>query len=118
MKRSSYFPEGPGGWIGSQIYQKLMEQAFGPYGTALLLGTVYFFSLLFIFTKDIGIEVEKSIWHLRTHTQFTYYFGIHNGVCSILHNVPVVVIRIYLQQLPAATLTGTPQEHLDYLKTG
>jgi S-DNA-T family DNA segregation ATPase FtsK/SpoIIIE len=59
IKHSAYFPEGPGGWIGVQIYQRLMAQAFGPYGTALLLGTLYFFSLLFIFTKDIGNEIEK-----------------------------------------------------------
>jgi S-DNA-T family DNA segregation ATPase FtsK/SpoIIIE len=58
---SAYFPVGPGGWIGSQIYQKLMAQAFGPYGTGLLLGAIYFFSLLFIFTKDIGMEVEKMV---------------------------------------------------------
>ncbi|MEO7411878.1 MAG: DNA translocase FtsK [Opitutaceae bacterium] len=61
IKKSAYFPEGPGGWIGAQIYEKLMGQAFGPLGTGLLLGTVYFFSLLFIFTKDIGVEVEKII---------------------------------------------------------
>lgn len=59
IKHSAYFPEGPGGWIGGQIYQRLMAQAFGPYGTGLLLGTVYFFALLFIFTKDIGTEIEK-----------------------------------------------------------
>jgi DNA segregation ATPase FtsK/SpoIIIE, S-DNA-T family len=61
VKKNAYFPEGPGGWIGSQIYQKLMAQAFGPYGTALLLGTIYFLSLLFIFTKDIGMEIEKIV---------------------------------------------------------
>jgi DNA segregation ATPase FtsK/SpoIIIE, S-DNA-T family len=59
IKKSAWFPEGPGGWIGSQIYQRLMAQAFGPYGTALLLGTIYFFSLLFIFTKDISSDIEK-----------------------------------------------------------
>ena len=60
IKNSAYFPNGPGGWIGSYIYVRLMP-AFGPLGTGLLLGTIYFFSLLFIFTKDIGVEVEKII---------------------------------------------------------
>ncbi|HEX2852182.1 MAG TPA: DNA translocase FtsK [Opitutaceae bacterium] len=59
IKPSDYFPNGPGGWVGAFIYQDLMAKPFGPFGTALLLGTLYFFSLLFIFTKDIGTEIEK-----------------------------------------------------------
>jgi DNA segregation ATPase FtsK/SpoIIIE, S-DNA-T family len=59
IKQTDYFPQGPGGFVGSFLYHDLMVKPFGPYGTALLLGTIYFFSLLFIFTKDIGIEIEK-----------------------------------------------------------
>ncbi len=59
FKSSDYFPNGPGGWVGMTIYQHLLADALGAFGTGLLLGTVYFFSLLFIFTKDIGSELEK-----------------------------------------------------------
>jgi len=58
---SDYFPKGPGGLIGSTIYHRLLADALGPFGSGLLLGTVYVGALLFIFTKDIGAEIEKLI---------------------------------------------------------
>src|ERR1051326_7808637 len=59
IKRGNYFPQGPGGLVGDFLYQQLLADALGPFGTGLLLGTVYLFALLFIFTKDIGTEIEK-----------------------------------------------------------
>jgi S-DNA-T family DNA segregation ATPase FtsK/SpoIIIE len=56
---SDYFPKGPGGLIGLTIYHRLLADALGPFGSGLLLGTVYAGALLFIFTKDIGNELEK-----------------------------------------------------------
>jgi S-DNA-T family DNA segregation ATPase FtsK/SpoIIIE len=59
IKVSNYFPSGPGGLIGKTLYEKLLADAAGPFGSGLLLGTLYCVALLFIFTRDIGTEVDK-----------------------------------------------------------
>jgi S-DNA-T family DNA segregation ATPase FtsK/SpoIIIE len=59
IKVSNYFPSGPGGLIGKTLYEKLLADAAGPFGSGLLFGTLYCVSLLFIFTRDIGTEVDK-----------------------------------------------------------
>jgi DNA segregation ATPase FtsK/SpoIIIE, S-DNA-T family len=59
FKSSDYFPNALGGLVGTMLYQRLLADALGPFGTGLVLGTVYLFALLFIFTKDIGTEIEK-----------------------------------------------------------
>ena len=56
---SDYFPNGPGGLVGVMLYHRLLEDALGAFGSGLLLGTIYCGALLFIFTKDIGTELEK-----------------------------------------------------------
>ena len=56
---SDYFPNGPGGLVGVMLYHRLLADALGAFGSGLLLGTVYCGALLFIFTKDIGTELEK-----------------------------------------------------------
>jgi DNA segregation ATPase FtsK/SpoIIIE, S-DNA-T family len=61
FKSSDYFPQGPGGWLGSLIYQNALRDTLGIFGAGLLLGTLYLFGLLFIFTKDIGAEFERYI---------------------------------------------------------
>ncbi len=58
---SDYFPKGPGGLAGVTLYHSLLEDALGPFGSGLLLGTVYVFALMFIFTKDISLELERYI---------------------------------------------------------
>jgi len=58
---SDYFPNGPGGMAGVTLYHRLLEDALGPFGTGLMLGTVYVFALMFIFTKDISLELERYI---------------------------------------------------------
>jgi S-DNA-T family DNA segregation ATPase FtsK/SpoIIIE len=60
-KQTDWFPLGWGGRVGTFFYYDLMAGPFGPYGSSLLLGSVYLFALLFIFTKDIGTEIEKMI---------------------------------------------------------
>jgi len=61
FKPSDYFPQGPGGWLGSLIYQGALRDTLGVFGAALLLGTLYLCALLFIFTKDLGAEIERYI---------------------------------------------------------
>ena len=56
---SDYFPNGPGGYVGVTLYHRLLHEPLGPFGAGLLLGTIYCGAQLFIFTKDIGSEVEK-----------------------------------------------------------
>jgi len=58
---SNYFPEGPGGWVGALLYTRALHGTLGPFGAALLLGTVYVGGLLFIFTKDVGAEINRYL---------------------------------------------------------
>jgi S-DNA-T family DNA segregation ATPase FtsK/SpoIIIE len=61
QKATNFFPRGFGGWTGQLIYQRLLADALGPFGSGLLLGTVYCFALLFVITRDIGSEIEKML---------------------------------------------------------
>mgnify|MGYP001551860643 CR=1 FL=1 len=58
-KSSNYFNNGPGGYVGLLIYDHGLAEALGSFGSALVLGTIYAVALLFIFTRDIGSEIEK-----------------------------------------------------------
>jgi S-DNA-T family DNA segregation ATPase FtsK/SpoIIIE len=61
IKPNDTFPEAWGGLTGRFIYQRLLADALGPFGSGLLLGTIYTFALLFIITKDIASEIEKIL---------------------------------------------------------
>jgi len=61
FKESDAFPKALGGWTGQLIYQRLLAEALGPFGTGLLLGAVYCSALLFVVTRDIGSELEKML---------------------------------------------------------
>ncbi len=56
---SDYFPHGPGGLVGQTLYHGVLAEALGPFGSALIFGTMYIGAQLFIFTRDIGAEFEK-----------------------------------------------------------
>ncbi len=56
---SSWFPYGPGGYVGLTLYHGFLRNSLGPFGAGLILGTVYVGALLFIFMRDIGGELEK-----------------------------------------------------------
>jgi S-DNA-T family DNA segregation ATPase FtsK/SpoIIIE len=60
---SGWFPHGPGGIIGLSLYHGRwgLRGALGPFGSGLILGTVYGGALLFIFFRDIGGEMEKML---------------------------------------------------------
>jgi len=58
---SDYFPQGPGGWVGALLYTRALHGTLGPFGAALLLGTLYLGGLLFIFTKDVGAEINRYL---------------------------------------------------------
>ena len=59
FKISDYFTQGAGGVIGTSIYTKLLSEAVGSFGSAMLLGTIYAVAMLFIFTRDIGTEIDR-----------------------------------------------------------
>jgi S-DNA-T family DNA segregation ATPase FtsK/SpoIIIE len=61
FRASNFFPNALGGMVGRMIYHKRVEDALGPFGTGLLLVTVYASALLYVVTKDIGSEFEKII---------------------------------------------------------
>jgi DNA segregation ATPase FtsK/SpoIIIE, S-DNA-T family len=56
---SDYFPFGYGGYVGRMLYHHLLADALGPFGSGLILSTVYAGSLLVVFVRDIGGEFEK-----------------------------------------------------------
>ncbi|MFM7751705.1 MAG: DNA translocase FtsK 4TM domain-containing protein [Opitutaceae bacterium] len=58
---SRWFPLGPGGIVGKGLYHYMLEPALGSFGAAIVLGTTYCGSLLFVFLRDVGAEVEKLI---------------------------------------------------------
>jgi S-DNA-T family DNA segregation ATPase FtsK/SpoIIIE len=58
---TNYFPYGLGGGLGQKIYTGVMKDIVGDFGTVLLLGAVYIVGLLFIFTQDIGAEIDKLV---------------------------------------------------------
>ena len=58
---SRWFPLGPGGIVGKGLYHYMLEPALGSFGAALVLGTTYCGSLLFVFLRDVGAEAEKLI---------------------------------------------------------
>ncbi len=59
IKVSNYFTNGPGGVIGQTLYSKLLADALGTMGSALLMGSIYALCLMFVFTRDIGTEIDK-----------------------------------------------------------
>ena len=61
LPASDYFPRGAGGLVGSLLYDRLLENAIGPFGSGLLLFTIYLCSIVFIFTKDVGAELERYV---------------------------------------------------------
>jgi len=68
---SDYFSGGLGGIIGQALYgtqnQKgPLQDIFGPFGTALLVGTTYILCFVFILVHDIGAEFDKLVHWLHT----------------------------------------------------
>jgi S-DNA-T family DNA segregation ATPase FtsK/SpoIIIE len=59
FKESDYFPRGLGGMTGRLVYHSGLKQPLGTFGAGLLMGTLYLSSFMFVFTKDIGSEIEK-----------------------------------------------------------
>jgi len=55
----SIFTAGPGGLLGAFIYLTVLKDSIGVFGSALILGTVYFVGMLFIFTRDIAAEIAR-----------------------------------------------------------
>jgi S-DNA-T family DNA segregation ATPase FtsK/SpoIIIE len=55
------FTDGPGGFVGRFVYQDALRDILGVFGSALIMGTIYVVGMLFIFTRDIGMEFEKLL---------------------------------------------------------
>ena len=66
VNKNDYFTEGLGGVIGRWLYHQLLKDTVGVAGAGLLLGTVFLLTLAFIFTRDIGTELEKIFAAIRT----------------------------------------------------
>ncbi|MBI2515769.1 MAG: DNA translocase FtsK [Opitutae bacterium] len=58
---TSTFTAGPGGALGALLYDGLLKDSLGVFGSALILGGLYLVGMLFIFTRDIGMEFEKLV---------------------------------------------------------
>jgi len=55
-----YFTYGPGGRIGRTVYD-MLEGFWGVFGSGLLLATIYGLCMLFIFTRDVAGEIERTV---------------------------------------------------------
>jgi len=71
---SDYYPRGLGGRIGQLLYGELLKNTVGVVGAGLLLGIVFALALSFIFSRDIGAELERVIasihgWRVRRARQ-------------------------------------------------
>ncbi len=53
------FTRGPGGLLGGLVYDTVLRDSIGIFGSALILGTVYSVGMLFIFTRDIAAEISR-----------------------------------------------------------
>ena len=60
-KNANWYPAGLGGYVGAKIYLGLLKDSIGDFGTILLFGAAYLLSLLFVSTKDIGVEIEHLL---------------------------------------------------------
>jgi DNA segregation ATPase FtsK/SpoIIIE and related proteins len=66
----NWFPNDLGGQLGKWVYNGLLSELMGGFGSAVLLGLVYVLSLVFILTSDIGAEFDRAYqafteWRLR-----------------------------------------------------
>jgi S-DNA-T family DNA segregation ATPase FtsK/SpoIIIE len=61
MRPSDYFTMGLGGQVGKWLYVDLLKDTVGVVGAGLLLGTIYALTLAFIFSRDVGEDLEKAI---------------------------------------------------------
>ena len=53
------FTAGPGGQLGAFVYNSILKDSIGVFGSALILGTIYCVGMLFIFTRDIAAEITR-----------------------------------------------------------
>ncbi|HEY9155640.1 MAG TPA: DNA translocase FtsK 4TM domain-containing protein, partial [Opitutaceae bacterium] len=65
FSKSLYFSEGLGGVLGNQLYDNVLADSLGVFGSGLLLAMVYAIALMFIFTRDIAAEFEKFAAHVN-----------------------------------------------------
>jgi S-DNA-T family DNA segregation ATPase FtsK/SpoIIIE len=65
FKSNDYFTKGLGGVVGQLLYHQLLKDTVGVVGAGLLLGTFFALTLAFIFTRDIGAEVERIFGSLH-----------------------------------------------------
>src|SRR5258708_364292 len=60
------YSSGAGGSLGQILYNNILSGLVGPFGSGLILATVYGLGLLFIFTRDIAAEFDKAIFALHS----------------------------------------------------
>ncbi|NDC75944.1 hypothetical protein EBZ70_11870, partial [bacterium] len=58
---SDYFTHDLGGHVGGWIYLDVLADPLGGFGSGVMLGLVYFLSLIFILTPDFGGEFDKAL---------------------------------------------------------
>jgi DNA segregation ATPase FtsK/SpoIIIE, S-DNA-T family len=54
-----YFSQDLGGALGKWLYNGLLKDPLGGFGSTVLLGVVYSFCLIFILTTDVGAEFDR-----------------------------------------------------------
>jgi S-DNA-T family DNA segregation ATPase FtsK/SpoIIIE len=61
LTNPKYFTDGPGGYVGYAVYNYSLKQTFGVFGSGLLLATIYGLGMLFIFTRDVSGEIDRTL---------------------------------------------------------
>ncbi len=56
---TAVFTGGPGGLLGKLVYNDVLKDSLGVFGSGLILGTIYMLGMLFIFTRDIAAEFAR-----------------------------------------------------------
>lgn len=55
------FTGGPGGLLGAFLYQTLLKDSLGVFGSALIFGTIYVLGFIFIFTRDFIADIARLL---------------------------------------------------------
>ncbi|HWA86762.1 MAG TPA: DNA translocase FtsK 4TM domain-containing protein [Opitutus sp.] len=58
---SEWFPNRLGGFTGSLLFDRLLVHSVGLFGSGLLLVTISSCGFVFVFTRDIGAELERAL---------------------------------------------------------
>jgi S-DNA-T family DNA segregation ATPase FtsK/SpoIIIE len=97
FRDNAWFPNGLGGLTGVLLYKRALSDTIGLFGSGLLLGTIYLCGLVFVFTKDIGAELERYLAAFHAWRD-----------ARAKHRAELAELRMKAKAEQAKTKAGTP----------